>query len=244
MRRRFYLGRILTQAGITSVHTQTQINVIISCWSLAVAVAGSFMLDIIGRRVQTIIGISGMVVTLYVLGGLIKSESDRPRLSRTGADTSLLAYGGSTNTSGIYGTIAVIFLFQGFYAFSITPMTSLYPTEICSYRIRTAGTAVFRFFDSGFGLLCSFCMSFAMSDLGWKFYLINASWAVLFLVFVVVFFVETKGLNLEEIGAKFGDVVFVDGIEESGSEMITDVGPNKHMGAWGDVSQARRPSVS
>lgn len=47
--------------------------------------------------------------------------------------------------------MAVIFLFQGFYAFAITPMTSLYPTEICQYKLRAAGTAVFRFWDSGFG---------------------------------------------------------------------------------------------
>jgi hypothetical protein len=39
-----------------------------------VAVVGSFMLDIIGRRVQTFISVGGMVVTLLMIGGLIKSE--------------------------------------------------------------------------------------------------------------------------------------------------------------------------
>ena len=60
-------------------------------------------------------------------------------------------YGESQNTSGIYGTIAVIFLFQGFYAFSITPMTSLYPTEVSSFKLRATGIAIFRMLDSGFG---------------------------------------------------------------------------------------------
>jgi len=61
------------------------------------------------------------------------------------------AYGTSDNQSAIYGTIFVIFLFQGFYSFAITPMTSLYPMEISPFKVRAAGIAVFRFFDSGFG---------------------------------------------------------------------------------------------
>lgn len=62
-----------------------------------------------------------------------------------------IGYGESTNTSGIYGTIAVIFVFQGFYAFSITPMTSLYPTEVSPFKLRATGIAIFRMLDSGFG---------------------------------------------------------------------------------------------
>lgn len=201
----FYLSKILDQAGIQETHKQTQINIILSCWSFAIAILGSFMLDIMGRRLQTLVGLSGMIITLYIIGGLIKH------------------YGESTDISGIYGTLAVIFLFQGFYAFSITPMTSLYPTEICQYKLRTAGTAIFRLLDSGCGLMASFAMSFAMSDLGWKFYLINTSWDVIFLVFVAFFFVETKGLNLEEIAVKFGDERVVEGLEVTSNEVINVV---------------------
>ena len=32
------------------------------------------MLDILGRRTQTFISVGGMVVTLYMIGGLMKSE--------------------------------------------------------------------------------------------------------------------------------------------------------------------------
>ncbi|KAI8943270.1 hypothetical protein NX059_001289 [Plenodomus lindquistii] len=144
----YYLGKILTQAGITSTKTQTQVQVIINCWSFAVAVLGSLMLDILGRRKQTFIGVGGMIVTLMLIGGLIKR------------------YGNSTDTSGIYGTIAVIFLFQGFYAFSITPMTSLYPTEVSQFKLRATGIAIFRMLDAGFGLLASFALAYAMEDLG------------------------------------------------------------------------------
>ncbi|KAH6632907.1 hexose transporter-like protein [Boeremia exigua] len=199
----YYLGKILTQAGVTSTKTQTQVQVIINCWSFAIAVFGSFMLDILGRRVQTFIGVGGMVVTLMIIGGLIKH------------------FGESGSTSGIYGTIAVIFLFQGFYAFSITPMTSLYPTEVNSFKLRAAGVALFRMLDSGFGLLASFTMAYAMEDLGWKFYFINAAWDFVFLVIAYFTFVETKGLTLEEIASRFegstGEIIM--GVDRGSSEI-------------------------
>ena len=65
---------MLTQASITSTVTQTQINVVLSCWSFVVAIAGSFALDYIGRRKQTLGAVSGMIVFLYILGGLTKSK--------------------------------------------------------------------------------------------------------------------------------------------------------------------------
>lgn len=71
--------------------------------------------------------------------------------------------------------------------------------------------------------MASFAMSFAMSDLGWKFYLINASWDIMFLVFVFFFFVETKGLNLEEIAVRFGDERVVEGLEITSNEVINVV---------------------
>lgn len=68
----YYLVRILTQAGITETQTQTQIQVIINCWSFFVAIIGSFMLDVLGRRPQLLTCVAGMVISLCLIGGLIK----------------------------------------------------------------------------------------------------------------------------------------------------------------------------
>lgn len=57
--------------------------------------------------------------------------------------------------------------------------------------------------DSGFGLLSSFALSFAMADLGWKFYFINASWVVVFFGIIWFTWVETNGLTLEGIAVLF-----------------------------------------
>jgi len=50
-------------------------------------------------------------------------------------------------------------------------------------------------------------MPFAMQNLGWKFYFINAAWDLAFLVLVYFTFIETKGMKLESIAAKVGDEV-------------------------------------
>ncbi|KAH8689438.1 hexose transporter-like protein [Talaromyces proteolyticus] len=177
----YYLGNMLTLAGITDPTTQLQINVILSCWSLVVAIVGSFLLDIWGRRPQTLTAIVCMIVSLFIFGGLTK------------------VYGTGQDKSGIYGTIAMLFLFQGFYSIAITPMTSVYPTEVLPIKIRNAGIAVFRFLDSGFGLMASFSMSFAMENLGWKFYFINAAYNLVFLGAVYFLWVETARVPLEEV---------------------------------------------
>lgn len=58
-----------------------------------------------------------------------------------------------------------------------------------------------------YSLIASFVMPFAMQDLGWKFYFINAAWNLVFLVLAYFTFVETKGLALEAIAARFGDEI-------------------------------------
>lgn len=80
---RFYLTKILNQAGIKDTVKQTQIQVILNCWSFAVAIIGSFMLDVLGRRKQTFIGIIGMSASLYAIGGLIKSKQNSSKRTFT-----------------------------------------------------------------------------------------------------------------------------------------------------------------
>ena len=59
--------------------------------------------------------------------------------------------------------------------------------------------------------MSSFALSYAMADLGWKFYLINASYNIVFLVIIYLTWVETKGVPLEEIALKFeGAAAFAD----------------------------------
>lgn len=48
-------------------------------------------------------------------------------------------------------------------------------------------------------IIVTFAFPFALKAIGWKTYVINASWDVLEVIFVVYYWVETKGRTLEEI---------------------------------------------
>ena len=41
----------------------------------------------------------------------------------------------------VYGDVAVMFLFQGFYSIAWTPLLTLYPPEVLNYPIRANGVA-------------------------------------------------------------------------------------------------------
>lgn len=118
-------------------------------------------------------------------------------------------------------------------------MTSLYPTEVSPFKLRATGIAIFRTLDAGFGLLASFAMAYAMADLGWSFYFINAAWDFVFLIIAYFIFVETKGLKLEEIDAKFEGKDFIEGVDSAhGSQIGED--PERDMKDGGVVTQTAK----
>lgn len=49
----------------------------------------------------------------------------------------------------IYGDVAVMFLFQGFYSIAWTPLLYLYPPEVMNYSVRAQGLAFSSFSLNG-----------------------------------------------------------------------------------------------
>ncbi|RYD71420.1 MAG: hypothetical protein EOP53_23710, partial [Sphingobacteriales bacterium] len=43
----------------------------------------------------------------------------------------------------MYATLSMIFLYNGVYAWGITPLTVLYPPEVLSYEIRGVGMSIY-----------------------------------------------------------------------------------------------------
>ena len=106
----------MTTAGITSTVAQLKAvgilarlrrqadllqNVVLNVWSFACALLGTQLLARWGRKNSAILCQSLLIVTLYIIGGLSKKYADNP----DGASHSL-----------IYGNVAMMFLFQGFYS--------------------------------------------------------------------------------------------------------------------------------
>ncbi len=180
-------------------------NIVLNAWCLVCSLVGTFFADRLGRRLTGILSTGALTIFLFMVGALTK------------------VYGNSINTSGIYGTVAAIFLFQGAYSFGWTPLLYLYPPEVLNYPIRANGMGVFTFFLNGVALLCVFSFPFALEAIGWKTYMMNASWDVLEVVFIAGYWVETKGKSLEEIDAAF------DGVKHSDVPDLEDVARGKRI---------------
>lgn len=202
----FYFGDLLTSAGITEPTTQLQVNVILTSWTLAVAILGSLCADKYPRKWLCAGSLTGGIITLYIFAGLTA------------------AYGESNNSSGIYATVAMIFLYNATYAWGITPLTVLYPPEILSFDIRAVGMGLYTLTTKLSGLFVTMVLPFGLAAISWKVYIINASVDILMVVYVIVYWVETRGLTLEEVdrifdGEKHSNVVDLRKVKDGEAEV-------------------------
>ncbi|KAI1398631.1 putative hexose carrier protein [Hypoxylon fuscum] len=184
----YYLGQELNSAGITDQLDQLKANVVLNVWCLACALTGTHLAATWGRKPTALVSEILLVICLFIIGGLSKMYADNP----TNASDSL-----------VYGNVAVMFLFQGFYSVAWTPLLYLYPPEIFSYSIRANGLACSALALNLLACIFVFIMPIGLNNIGWKMYMVNGSWDIVIAVLIAVFWVETKGRSLEEIDAIF-----------------------------------------
>jgi MFS family permease len=184
----YYLGDELDTAGITDSDDQLKANVVLNVWCLLCSLVGTHLIARWGRKPTALLTQSLLVICLFIIGGLAKLYADNPN----GASQAL-----------IYGNVAVMFLFQGFYSIAWTPLLYLYPSEVLNYSIRANGVAFSSFSLNAFAVLLVYVMPIGINNIGWKMYMINGSWDIIIIVLIAVYWVETKGKSLEEIDALF-----------------------------------------
>ncbi|KAK4550154.1 hypothetical protein LTR36_003121 [Oleoguttula mirabilis] len=126
----YYLGAELDTAGITNSNQQLKANVVLNVWCLFCCLGGTHLVAKWGRKSTAILTECLLVICLFIIGGLSKLYADNP----DGASSSI-----------VYGDVAVMFLFQGFYSIAWTPLLYLYPPEVMNYSIRANGLAFSQF---------------------------------------------------------------------------------------------------
>ncbi|KAI7190658.1 hypothetical protein KC316_g7677 [Hortaea werneckii] len=181
----YYLGPLLTLAGITSTKVQLEVNIILNAWSLVCALCGTCSVDRLGRKTTALASATTLTVIIFIEGALTK------------------VYGTSENDSGIYATVASVFLFMGAYSFGWTALLYLYPPEVLNYPIRAVGVGLFQFVANATAVLIVFTMPIALDNIGYITYFVNGAWDVLVVIIIAVFWVETKGKTLEELDVTF-----------------------------------------
>jgi hypothetical protein len=113
---------------------------------------------------------------------------------------------------------------MGSYSFGWTPLAALYPLEVLNYSIRSSGIGVYQFFVNGFGLMATMAFPYALERIGRKTFMISGAWDVLQLVFVIIFWVETKSKTLEGIDEFFEGVTdLIPGGQENNVVVLHDV---------------------
>ncbi|KAH8681694.1 general substrate transporter [Xylariales sp. PMI_506] len=176
-----YFGDMLSAAGITNPTSQLQINMLITVWGLLVGFSSSYFADSFGRKLRCALGLTGGVIALFLFGGFIA------------------AYGHTANKGGLYAAVAMMFLYKGTYGWGITPIIALYPPEVLSYNIRAVGMSIYTLSIKLSGLVVNFVLPFGMDAIGWRLYIINGFVDILMVLCVCYYFVETRGLTLEEV---------------------------------------------
>ncbi|CAH0040368.1 unnamed protein product [Clonostachys rhizophaga] len=178
----YYLGDVLTSAGITEVQTQLGINLGLSGFNLVCATAGSWLTERIGRRPGFLCSTGIMSVVLIIVSVLTKLYGDSP-------DTAVSA-----------AQVTLIFIFYGSYSFVWTPLTIIYTAEVLSYSMRANGLAFYNGLCYGTGAFNTYTIPYAMQWSSWGFYMITALWCFFVeLPIIHTYFPATERKSLEEI---------------------------------------------
>lgn len=98
---------------------------------------------------------------------------------------------------------AFFFLFNVAYAFTYTPLQSLYPAECLETTTRAKGVAMKIFVISCTSFINLFCTPIAFSRMGWKYIIVFVFWDAFEAVVWYFFCVETVGYTLEELDQIF-----------------------------------------
>ncbi|KAJ3547540.1 hypothetical protein NM688_g5395 [Phlebia brevispora] len=181
----YYINLILEGIGITQTDTKAAINGGLQVWNLIAAMTGAFLVDRVGRRPLFIISNIGMLI-VFAVWTITTALFNELHLSSAGK-----------------ATLPFVFLFYMFYDLAYSPMLISYTLEILPFSIRAKGFAVMNFVVSLTLAFNQFVNPWALTAMGWRYYLIYCAWLVIELVFVIAYIVETKGRTLEETAALF-----------------------------------------
>jgi len=181
----YFLGALLSTAGITDPVKVLDINLGLAFVSCFFAICGAFQVDRLGRR--PLLLFTNASLTLIWVAITVSSG----------------VYFNTKSTHAAKAVVGFVFMFGMFYSVGFTPLQALYPVEVLSFEQRAKGMAFSSLAVNAAGLLNQFAWPVALEKIGWKTYIIFVVWCA-FQTFIIYFFIpETKGRTLEELDEIF-----------------------------------------
>ncbi|XP_043716458.1 D-xylose-proton symporter-like 2 isoform X2 [Telopea speciosissima] len=176
----YYAATILQSAGFSAASDATRVSVLLGVLKLITTGVAVFAVDRIGRRPLLLVGVSGIVISLFLLASYYLFLDDAPAVAVVG-----------------------LLLYVGCYQLSFGPIGWLMISEIFPLRVRGRGLSVAVLVNFASNALVTFAFSPLKSLVGTGFvFVIFGVIAIFSLVFIFFIIPETKGLSLEEIEAK------------------------------------------
>ncbi|XP_022744010.1 D-xylose-proton symporter-like 2 isoform X2 [Durio zibethinus] len=176
----YYAASIFQSAGFSAASDATRVSILLGLLKLIMTGVAVVVVDRLGRRPLLLGGVSGMVISLFLLGSYYLFLDDVPAIA-----------------------VVALLLYVGCYQLSFGPIGWLMISEVFPLRLRGRGLSIAVLVNFGANALVTFAFSplKAWLGAGIVFYVFGVI-AVLSLLFIFFVVPETKGLTLEEIEAK------------------------------------------
>ncbi|OAA56243.1 sugar transporter STL1 [Niveomyces insectorum RCEF 264] len=160
-------------------------------WFFVASFIPWFLIDRIGRRPLLLSMISLMAAVMVVQAALIYQVQFETAIS---------------HAAGI-GAAVMLFLFLGAFTVGFQATVWVYPSEILPLRLRQRGSSISTASNWIFNYMVVQITPVAITNIGWKTYIIFGVLNTVFVPIIYFVFPETKGLELEDMDRLFsGDV--------------------------------------
>ncbi|EFH60617.1 sugar transporter family protein [Arabidopsis lyrata subsp. lyrata] len=176
----YYAPSILQTAGFSAAADATRISILLGLLKLVMTGLSVIVIDRVGRRPLLLGGVSGMVISLFLLGSYYMFYKTVPAVA-----------------------VAALLLYVGCYQLSFGPIGWLMISEIFPLKLRGRGISLAVLVNFGANALVTFAFSPLKELLGAG--ILFCAFGVICVVslfFIYYIVPETKGLTLEEIEAK------------------------------------------
>jgi sugar porter (SP) family MFS transporter len=183
----YYSSTLFEQSIGFDKHMSALMAGFLQTWFFVASFIPWFLIDRIGRRPLLLSMISVMAAVMAVQAALIYQVQFNTSIA---------------HASGI-AAAAMLFIFQGAFTIGFQATVWVYPSEILPLRLRQRGSAVSTASNWIFNYLVVQITPPAITNIGWRTYIIFAVLNALWVPIIYIFFPETKGLELEDVDRLF-----------------------------------------
>ncbi|XP_056841961.1 D-xylose-proton symporter-like 1 isoform X2 [Raphanus sativus] len=176
----YYAPSILQTAGFSAATDATRISILLGLLKLVMTGVAVIVIDRLGRRPLLVCGVSGMMISLFLMGSYYIFYNTVPAVA-----------------------VVALLLYVGCYQLSFGPIGWLMISEIFPLKLRGRGISIAVLVNFGTNALVTFAFSPLKELLGAGVLFCGFGVICVVSIFFIYFIVpETKGLTLEEIEAK------------------------------------------